>query len=101
MTDLTPETFCAQPRALLCDQPLGCAARLNDFSIAWWNGEALVLAYLRDDSEQIDEEFDLRDCLWDEWRGELEQWCEAPQFTHAYRQQLPDWIQRAPGLSHA
>ncbi|CAH2771962.1 MAG: hypothetical protein CBARDCOR_2101 [uncultured Caballeronia sp.] len=65
MSDLPPEAFDNQIGMFLRDLPRGTVAELTDFAVAYWDGRQVVYAYLRDDRpEQIEEEFDLSDCVW-------------------------------------
>lgn len=69
------------PACCCVTQPLGTAARLTRYVIAWWSGRDIVFAYLRQDNETlIDEEFDPGDLQWDEWVAVFEGWCSKPVF---------------------
>jgi hypothetical protein len=80
----------------LSDQPRGNAAVIDDFCVAWLNGPATVLAYVReDDSGQIDEEFDLNDCDWLDWCGRAQTWLQHPLFSGRYRPQILSWTAKS------
>jgi hypothetical protein len=78
---LTPDTFLARLRSALREQP---------------RGTALVFAYLReDDAGEIDEEFELTDCEWLDWRERAQAWLVAPAYSERYRAQLLRWVAQA------
>ncbi|MEI6002124.1 hypothetical protein H3V53_34835 [Paraburkholderia bengalensis] len=67
--DVAVWAFKLQVGMLLRDLPPGTVAELDDVCIAWWNGNDLVFAHLRDDDpDRIEEEFDLNDCEWQDRR---------------------------------
>lgn len=80
---------------LLRDVPRGVAACLTPDIVAWWDGQLVVFAYLRDDNpRRLEEEFELRDLLWDEWAAELVAWFRAPRFEHFA--EIEGWIADSP-----
>jgi hypothetical protein len=79
---MTPATFHEKLTSVLRDVARGATADLTEDVVAYWNGERVVYCFLRDDdSNQIGEEFDLDDYLWEKWRLRLEAWMEQPVFT--------------------
>ncbi|TAN01479.1 MAG: hypothetical protein EPN40_02545 [Rhodanobacteraceae bacterium] len=83
--------FKLQVGMLLRDLPPGTVAELDDLSIAWWNGKDVVFAYLRDDdTEKVEEEFDLGDCEWQERRAAFEAWLKEPRY--GLRTEVRDWV---------
>ncbi|CAB3733404.1 hypothetical protein LMG22037_05795 [Paraburkholderia phenoliruptrix] len=85
--------FKLQVGMLLRDLPPGTVAELDGLSIAWWNGKDVVFAYLRDDdTEKVEEEFDLGDCEWQDRRAALEAWLKEPRY--GLRAEVRDWVSR-------
>lgn len=79
---------------ILQDIALGTTADLTDRAVAYWNGERVVYAYLRDDdSGLIDAEFKLEP-HWHEWRDWLNEWMIEPVFS--VRPELQDVLLPAP-----
>ncbi|MEX3937401.1 hypothetical protein AB4Y32_37685 [Paraburkholderia phymatum] len=73
--------FRIQLGMLLRDQPPGVTAELDDLCVAWWNGNDIVFAHLRDDdTRRVEEEFDLDDCEWRERREAFEAWLKDPKY---------------------
>ncbi|WP_250510621.1 hypothetical protein [Caballeronia sp. GACF4] len=92
---LTYDAFMSQLGMLLRDEPAGRVALLTDYAIAWWSGREIVFAYLRDeDPGQVDEEFNLDDCHWEEWKPRLIAWLAKPVFVD--RPQVAEWRSDAP-----
>ncbi|KAA0999041.1 hypothetical protein FVF58_42780 [Paraburkholderia panacisoli] len=89
------EDFKSQLSMLLRDHPNGTTADLSDFAVAWWNGNDVTYAFLRDDETGLIEEvFDLDDYLWGEWRETLSKWVDAPKFSE--RAEVAGWLMDAP-----
>lgn len=85
------ETQVDQLRMLLQDQPPCTAADLWDDTIAFWNGQQLVWAWLRDDeSGLIEEEFELDLDQWDALAGVVGAWLESPRYS--VRPELKAWL---------
>jgi hypothetical protein len=100
MGDLTPETFTNQLGMLLRDLPRGSVAELTDFAVAYWDSRHVVYAYLRDDCPaQIEEDFDLCDCVWLELRPEFAGWLAAPHFS--VRAEVRNWLKDTPPFTVA
>jgi hypothetical protein len=78
---------------ILQDSAVGATADLTDRAVAWWNGERVVYAYVRDDDGQIDSEFNLEP-HWNEWREWLDEWMIDPVFS--VRPELQNEILPAP-----
>ncbi|WP_454875219.1 hypothetical protein [Paraburkholderia xenovorans] len=90
---LTRDSFLSQLRMFLRDRGAGTTAELAPHCIAWWNGAQLVFAYLDvDDMSRIEEEFDLDDCVWDEWIESFGAWLIYPKF--GFREDVRDWSSR-------
>jgi hypothetical protein len=67
--------------AILQDIAPGTTADLTDRAVAYWNGQRLVYAYLRDDdSGRIGQPFELEP-HWREWRDWLNEWMMEPVFS--------------------
>lgn len=79
---------------LLRDLPQGTTADLSDFAVAWWNGHDVTFAFLREDGDEIDAEFDLNDFVWNEWEPTFATWAAAPKFS--VRDEVLDWMKDAP-----
>jgi hypothetical protein len=78
---MTREEFENSLALILRDIALGTTADLTDRAVAYWNGQRVVYAYLRDDeSGQIDRELSL-EAHWNEWRDWLNEWMVEPTFT--------------------
>ncbi|HEY1999921.1 hypothetical protein [Paraburkholderia sp.] len=89
------ENFKSQLSMLLRDIPRGTTADIAPFAVAWWSGQCVTYAFLRDDaSGQIEEEFDLDDYAWSQWQPEFEAWAEAPTFS--VRSEILNWLKDAP-----
>jgi hypothetical protein len=73
------ENFEQELSTLLRQQPRGTTADLSDCMVAYWNGTSLVYAYLG--AGVIEEEPDVDDSVWEEWRLELEIWHASPSFS--------------------
>lgn len=79
---MTLDQFKSQLSALLRDKPRGTTADLTDFAIAYWNGHEVVYAFLQyGESDAIDEEFELGDFEWEDWRTNLSGWIAHPTFS--------------------
>ncbi|MDR5839336.1 hypothetical protein [Caballeronia sp. LZ034LL] len=80
---------------LLRDQPRGVTAELDDKIVAYWDGDQVQFAFLReDDSGLLDEGFDLDDYVWDDWAPAFTAWLERPRFKA--RSDLLEWLADAP-----
>lgn len=80
---------------LLRDLPAGTTADLDDGIVAYWNGYAVVYAFLSEDgSGQVVEEFDLNDFVWSEFDAQLTRWSAAPEFSE--RPEVREWVKDAP-----
>lgn len=70
-------------------------AELTDFAVAYWNGHEVVGLFLReDDPETLDEDFELDENVWENWREELTAWLVAPCFRR--REELIGWLADSP-----
>jgi hypothetical protein len=79
------------------DLPVGTVEELDDLCVAWWNGKDLVFAHLRDDDTQrVEEEFDLDDCEWQERREAFLAWLKEPRYGS--RAEVRDWVSRTRQL---
>ncbi|MGF6724680.1 hypothetical protein P3T43_004049 [Paraburkholderia sp. GAS41] len=91
---MTREQFENNLAMILQDIALGTTADLANRAVAYWNGQRVVYAYLRDDgSGAIADEFCLAE-NWSEWREWLDEWMVEPLFT--VRPELQDEILRTP-----
>ncbi|MFM0609398.1 hypothetical protein PQR05_33215 [Paraburkholderia sediminicola] len=51
--------------------------------------------YLREDgSDRLDEDFELDESAWENWRDELTGWLAAPKFCE--RSELTEWLKETP-----
>lgn len=92
---MTPDDFVRQVGMLLRDVPCATTADLTDGIVAYWNGYAVVFAFLCDSGRgAVDEEFDLDDYVWEDWRAEFEQWSREPVFS--VRPEVLQWLKDAP-----
>ena len=73
------ENFEQELSTLLRQQPRGTTADLSDCMVAYWNGTSLVYAYLG--AGVIEEEPEVDDSVWTEWRPKLEKWHASPTFS--------------------
>lgn len=56
-------------------------ARLQELIVAWMEEDEVIFAYLKDDdTRSIEEQFDLDDLLWSEWKDGFARWIYAPIF---------------------
>ena len=86
---MTRKEFENRLAMILQDVAFGTTADLTDRAVAWWNGQRVVYAYLRDDgSGRIEAEFPL-DAHWSEWREWLSEWIVEPTFS--VRPELQEW----------
>jgi hypothetical protein len=91
---MTREQFETRLAMILRDIAFGTTADLTDRAVAYWNGQRVVYAHLRDDdSDQIADEFSL-EAHWSEMREWLNEWMVEPIFT--VRPELQDEILPAP-----
>ncbi|KAA1013064.1 hypothetical protein FVF58_09755 [Paraburkholderia panacisoli] len=80
---------------LLRDFPPGTTADLDDGIVAYWNGNAVVYAFLCEDgSGLVVEEFDLNDFVWSEFDAQFTKWSAAPKFSA--RAEVAGWLMDAP-----
>jgi hypothetical protein len=92
---LTRARFKTQLRMLLRDLPRATSADLADFAIAYWDGEQVVFAFLSEEHPgEIDEEFDLDDYVWEDWRNQFAAWVAKPVFS--VRPEVKQWLNEAP-----
>lgn len=92
---MTQDEFVSQLAKLLRYLPRATSADLTDDVVAYWDGHAVVFAFLGDcASGEIDEEFDLDNYAWEEWRPAFERWCREPVFS--VRPQLRERLNDAP-----
>ncbi|MGF6440632.1 hypothetical protein [Paraburkholderia youngii] len=95
METMAPEAFRNDLGMLLRDVSRGVAARLTPFVVAWWDGNEVVFAFLReDDPQRLEEAFNLDDLLWDEWSAEFAGWLRAPRFDRFA--EIENWIVVSP-----
>jgi hypothetical protein len=76
---MTRESFEQELSTLLRQQPRGTTAELSDCMVAYWSGTSLVYGYLG--AGMIEEEPEVDDSVWTEWRPELERWHASPTFS--------------------
>ena len=76
---ITRVIFEQELTALLRGQPVGTTADLCDCMVAYWNGTSLVYAYLG--AGKVEDELDVDDSVWEEWRPNLERWHATPIFS--------------------
>lgn len=92
---MTQDDFVRHVSMLLRDVPRGTTADLTDCMVAYWNGYAVVFAFLCErGSGAIDEEFDLDDYEWQEWQSDFERWIESPVFSA--RPEVLQWLKDEP-----
>jgi hypothetical protein len=78
---MTRDEFESKLAMILQDVAFGTTADLTQGAVAYWNGQHIVYAMLReDDSGLIDREFDLA-AQWSTWREWLEAWMRRPTFS--------------------
>jgi hypothetical protein len=95
MTAMTLRDFESDLGMLLRDESRGTTADLTDLVVAYWGGNAVVYAYLRDDEGGlIEEEFDPEDLPWNEWQTPFSAWLASPRFSH--REEVARWLADAP-----
>jgi hypothetical protein len=92
---VTFEDFTSQLAMLLRDAPRCTSADITDFAVAYWDGRQVVGIFLRDDgSGRLDEEFDLTEHEFEQWKEEIEAWIKAPKFS--VRPELAEWLGDSP-----
>jgi hypothetical protein len=81
MVTMTRESFEQELSTLPRQHPPGTAADLSDCMVAYWNGTSLVYAYLG--AGVIEEEPEVDDSVWEEWRLKLklDKWHASPTFS--------------------
>ena len=95
MSEPTFKAFKEQLSMLLRDLPPGTTADLLDQVCAYWNGHAIQGLFLREDgSGALDEDFELDENAWENWRDELLAWQASPRFTR--RAELSEWLKETP-----
>jgi hypothetical protein len=80
---MTPKAFASfrsHVAMLLRDLPAGTTADLTEVTVAYWNGQQVVCAYLRDGG-RMDEDFEFDENAWGAWHEEYLLWLAAPRFT--------------------
>lgn len=87
------EDFDARLGMFLQDVAMGTTADLTDRAIAYWDGQRVVYACLRDGSDDIKNEFNPGD-HWNQWREQFTRWIEAPVFS--VRPEVHEWTKEAP-----
>lgn len=85
MTSQEFRAFKANLAMLLRDMPIGTTADFFDVAVAYWDGEQVIGAYLRDGG-RLDEAFEFDQNAWESWHDELVGWQANPTFTE--RQEL-------------
>jgi hypothetical protein len=93
MTDMTFAQFECQLAKLLQEIPFGTSADLTAAVVAFWDGHQVTYLRLSEDG-RLGDEFDFTKHEWDQWRGDLDEWIEAPVFT--VRHELNKWLKDAP-----
>jgi hypothetical protein len=91
--DMNCDTLQAQLAMLLRDQPRGVTADLTDFAVAYWDGDQVTGAYLRDNG-RLDEAFDLDGTGFQHWHDEIAAWLANPCYTA--RPELLEWRKGPP-----
>jgi hypothetical protein len=92
---MTRERFVNQLGMMLRDVPAGTAADLSDCMVAYWDGDAVVFAFRCErGTGAIDEEFDIDDYVWEEWKPTFANWLSVPAFSS--RPELIEWLRDAP-----
>ncbi len=92
---MTRELFERELSSLLRQRTAGTIALLSDSLAAYWDGHAVVYAFLCEHgSGSVDEEFDLDDYVWEEWQPPLEAWLASPVFE--FRPEVFQWLADAP-----
>ncbi|CAB3808024.1 hypothetical protein LMG28614_06725 [Paraburkholderia ultramafica] len=92
---MTQDGFMSQLSMFFRDLPHGTSADLNDCIVAYWNGKAVVFAFLCEPgNDAVDEEFDLDDYVWEEWQPDFERWLKGPVFS--VRPEILQWLKEAP-----
>ncbi|MEA3087674.1 MAG: hypothetical protein QOC89_5371 [Paraburkholderia sp.] len=89
------QDFVRQLAMMLRDLPVGTTADLNDCMVAYWNGYSVVFAFLGErGTGVVEEEFDIDDYVWDDWRPTFENWVSQPVFSS--RPEVKQWLIDAP-----
>ncbi|MFM0572599.1 hypothetical protein PQQ88_30275 [Paraburkholderia caledonica] len=92
---MTRHDFVHQLAMMLRDLPQGTVADLSDCMVAYWNGYSVVFAFLCErGTGAVDEEFDMDDYVWEDWRPAFESWLAEPIFTS--RPEVKQWLMDAP-----
>jgi hypothetical protein len=92
---MTHHDFVRQLAMMLRDLPRGTTADLNDCMAAYWSGHSVVFAFLCErGTGVIEEEFDIDDYVWEDWRPTFESWLAQPVFST--RPEVEQWLNDAP-----
>ncbi|WP_027800236.1 hypothetical protein [Paraburkholderia dilworthii] len=92
---MTHQDFVRHLAMMLRDMPRGVTAELNDCMAAYWNGHSVVFAFLCErGTGAVEEEFDIDDYVWEDWRPTFENWLARPVFTASPEVEL--WLREAP-----
>jgi hypothetical protein len=91
---MTSDQFTKQLSMMLRDLPRGTTADISDFAVAYWDGNRVTFCFLNDDSGEVDEEFELGDYEWSEWKAVFECWMREPKFSK--RDTVLSWLDDAP-----
>src|SRR4051812_49005671 len=93
-TMMTRELFQRDLSSMLRQRSAGTIALLSDCLAAYWNGHAVVYAFLCEQvSDSVNEESD-DDYVWEEWQPALEAWLANPVFK--FRPEVVQWLGEAP-----
>lgn len=77
----SPEVFRRHLAMKLCDGACDSVARFAGLVVAWIENGKVVFATLRNDQTQtIEQEFELGELLWSEWQDVFAKWMLAPTF---------------------
>ncbi|CAD6556761.1 hypothetical protein LMG28727_06189 [Paraburkholderia kirstenboschensis] len=92
---MTHQDFVRQLAMMLRDMPRGVTAELSDCMVAYWNGHSVVFAFLCErGTGAVEEEFDIDDYVWEDWRPTFENWLARPVFSASPEVEL--WLRDAP-----
>jgi hypothetical protein len=79
----------------LRDKPLGTVANITDFAVAYWDGQQVLYAFLRDEGcGRIEGEFDLTEHEFEQWADALEMWADKPTFS--VHPEVLEWLKDSP-----
>ncbi|SDR37860.1 hypothetical protein SAMN05443245_5275 [Paraburkholderia fungorum] len=92
---MTPDQLHKQLAEQLRDKPLGTVANLTDFAVAYWDGQRVRYAFLRDEGcGRIEGEFDFTEHEFEQWADALETWATEPVFS--VNPEVLEWLKDAP-----